>query len=217
MKRSLIKLLSGVGIFISLMLFAVENTDPAIGFLVASLIGIGYLYQSTYDQKVRAESFEKEAMEKKINEMVAVADTISNGGVIPVAPKSNAILKSDEICHFSGNCELYGFIKRKLSIGSGNARIGIMKGFSISTPSVRSYDSEDSFERTDAGELSITNKRVIFTGLKSSFEIPLQKIIGISSEDDSICINSNGQSIYLKLDAGSNAIAESVIRRLASS
>lgn len=205
----LIYILGGIS-----LIFLVAGNLPGAAF--AALLTVGGV--STYRHK-KAEFIDTEhRLEHQQNSHDIQASQVLvsriNSGDLPVELSFKALLKKNEVCHFSTEAELYEMRSQRYSTGSGSARVRVAKGFSVSTGSTRSYHSERVLTRISGGELSITSKRVIFSGNEKSFECPIGKVISADHNNETFVIQYGNEPKYLTMDTGKSLIAVAVLKKL---
>jgi hypothetical protein len=98
-------------------------------------------------------------------------------------------LQKKEVCHFS--CSARQFEMRtelvRVNYGGPSARIRIMKGVYYRFGSVQTQRiTRDVLREVDAGDLYVTNKRVIFDGAKKNSVVRLSNILAITPYTDAV-------------------------------
>ncbi|NIG17431.1 hypothetical protein F3J37_01895 [Pantoea sp. Al-1710] len=207
----LIYILGGIS-----FVFLVAGNLPGAAF--AALLTVGGV--STYRHKKNEfiDAGHRLEYQKNSNDIHASQLLVSriNSGDLPVELSLKALLKKNEVCHFSTEAELYEMRSKRYSTGSGSARVRVAKGFSVSTGSTRSYHTERILTKISMGELSITNKRVIFSGSEKSFECPIGKVINADDNNETLVIQYGNEPKYLNMDIGKSLIAVAVLKKLIS-
>lgn len=104
---------------------------------------------------------------------------LSADDALPVVP-SNVMLSDGEVCHYCGTAT---HVKTKnvvvgYSGGSRGASIKIAKGMSVRVGAQKAAPIRGDVQERTPGVLSITNKRVVFSGNKGAFD---KKITALSS------------------------------------
>ncbi len=92
--------------------------------------------------------------------------------------QSNLILSDGETCHYSGNAT---FVKTKnvvVGYSGGNSGVSIGKSYRVGSQNV-SIKRSNVKERTP-GVLSITNKRIVFSGNKGAFDKKIKDLSAIT-------------------------------------
>ncbi|NLA39727.1 MAG: hypothetical protein GX882_10220, partial [Methanomicrobiales archaeon] len=83
---------------------------------------------------------------------------------------------------------------RKTYGGGGGPSIRIAKGVYFRTGGFASRsESHEEIKEIDSGTLTLTNRRLVFTGRKRTVNVPLGKIVGMEPYRDAIAINRDGK------------------------
>ncbi len=83
---------------------------------------------------------------------------------------------------------------RKTYGGGGGPSIRIAKGVYFRTGGFASQsESHEEIREIDSGTLTLTNRRMVFTGAKRTVNVPLGKIVGMEPYKDAIAINRDGK------------------------
>lgn len=119
---------------------------------------------------------------------------------LPVISTSNILLSNGEICHYCGPAT---FVKTKnvvigYSGGSRGSSIRIAKGMSVKVGAHKASPIRgDVQERTD-GILSITNKRVVFSGNKGAFDRKISTLSAVTPYKNGIAFQFNDKQYPLE-------------------
>lgn len=120
-----------------------------------------------------------------------------NDGEIPKINISNLILKEDEFCCYVDNAETY----RDKTITTGYTRKGagvsvrVAKGLNYHTGGGGSQAIRETQRTTYSGILYLTNKRVIFTSQKDSFDKDINKLTSVTETKNGLVIQI-GSDMY---------------------
>lgn len=103
-------------------------------------------------------------------------------GEIPILEHAEIILRKNEICHYSYPVQLIEIRKRTQYVGgSKGVSVRIAKGLSYR---VGGFNGErvttEHNEITDCGDLTVTNKRVVFQGSKKNVTYTIGSITAIN-------------------------------------
>lgn len=106
---------------------------------------------------------------------------------LPVV-QSNVILASGEVCHY---CAPAAFVKTKnvvvgYSGGSGGSTIRVAKGVSFRVGSQKASPVRGDVQEKSPGILSITNRRIVFSGNKGAFDKQISNLTAITPYYDGI-------------------------------
>ena len=118
-------------------------------------------------------------------------------GEIPKINISNLILKEDEYCCYVDNAETY----RDKTITTGYTRKGagvsfrVTKDLSYHTGGGGSQAIRETQRTTYSGILYLTNKRVIFTSQKDSFDKDINKLTSVTETKNGIVVQI-GSDMY---------------------
>jgi tellurite resistance protein len=122
-------------------------------------------------------------------------------GILPVV-HADISLQKNENCHLivDINWLEQRTVTKRINYGGARVRIKITKGFYVTSGSIQTQRiTEDVWKNIDSGKIFLTNKRVIFMGLKANKTIALKKILDFS-------VYSNG--IQLEKDSGKSPFFE---------
>lgn len=126
--------------------------------------------------------------------------TISRG-VFPELQVS-LLLKPNEICHFMSPAQLMEELTKTRYVGgSHGASFRVAKGVTFRTGSFRGQPIKENYAKiTDDGTLYVTNKKVLFVGMKKNVSYPINKIVDITKYTDGIKFqkeNENKPRVFL--------------------
>lgn len=131
---------------------------------------------------------------------IRILTEIKNG-TPPLQSSVNVILKKNETTYWQENVSLLEVrvTGRSYQGGSRGVNLRLAKGVSFRVGNKRgSQVSEKSIVSVASGNFIITNKRIMFNNIEKSFDIRLDKIIGLNFADDGIVFNtSNRQKPYI--------------------
>lgn len=119
---------------------------------------------------------------------------------LPVILTSNVLLSNGEICHYSGTAT---FVKTKnvvvgYSGGSRGSTIRIAKGMSVRVGAHKASPIRDDVQERTEGVLSITNKRVVFSGNKGAFDEKISTLSTITPYKNGIAFQFNDKQYPLE-------------------
>lgn len=141
--------------------------------------------------------------------------TFNDISELPAVQPLGLILQGSEVCHFSENAS-YVEIKnvvvgRRTNGGGRSARIF---GVRVSAGSSYSQSVRDNIAIKTPGTFSITNQRVVFSGMKGAFNKKLSDITALTGYDDGIGFQFNDKHFVIQME---NALlAQSVLNLLLS-
>ncbi len=141
--------------------------------------------------------------------------TFNDVSELPVVQPLGLILQASEVCHFSENAS-YVEIKnvvvgRRTSGGGRSARIF---GVRVSAGRAYSQSVRDNIAIKTPGTFSITNQRVVFSGMKGAFNKKLSDITALTGYDDGIGFQFNDRHFVIQME---NApLAQAVLNLLLS-
>jgi hypothetical protein len=120
-------------------------------------------------------------------------------------------LPKNEKCYYTTNVEWLEnrTVTKRINYGGPSFRLKIMKGvyYNAGSAKVQRITSEELIS-IDHGQLFITNKRLIFIGLKKNTNIQLNKILSITPFRDGIGIDKeSGKSPILKTTINADIMA----------
>ena len=119
---------------------------------------------------------------------------------LPVITTSNLMLSSGEICHYCGPAT---FVKTKnvvvgYSGGHAGASIRVAKGMSIRTGSSKVAPIRGNVQERTPGILSISNKRVVFSGNKGAFDKKISALSAVTPYQNGIAFQFGDQQYPLE-------------------
>lgn len=121
---------------------------------------------------------------------VSVSRTLAPTDSLPVETAPNIILSDGEVCHYCGPA---AHIKQKnvvvgYSGGSRGTSVRIAKGATVRLGSSKASPVRGDVQDRSDGILSITNKRVIFSGVKVSFDKKISSLSAVTPGQDGIVL-----------------------------
>lgn len=116
--------------------------------------------------------------------------TLAPTDSLPIETAPNIILSDGEICHYCGPA---AHIKLKnvvvgYSGGSRGTSVRIAKGATVRLGSSKASPVRGDVQDRSDGILSITNKRVIFSGVKVSFDKKISSLSAVTPSQDGIVL-----------------------------
>lgn len=107
---------------------------------------------------------------------------------LPVVQPSGVLLTAGEVCHY---CEPATHVKIKNVVvgytgGSRGVNIRVMKGMSYRVGAQKSQPIRGNVEERFPGVLTITNKRIIFSGAKGAFDKKWTQLSSITPHSDGV-------------------------------
>jgi hypothetical protein len=149
-------------------------------FAIGGAIGLGVWL---INELANTNKSQPVTMERQAAETIALFQQADlNRGFTPVA--NDLRLANDEICVFCDKAHLREVRPHRYSVG-GSVRV--MRGVYVGQ---RQYESKDSFDVVDAGEVFITNKRLVFTGLKTTINTAFKDIVSLDMHTDGLFLHS---------------------------
>ena len=141
--------------------------------------------------------------------------TFNDVSELPVVQPLGLILQASEVCHFSENAsyvEIKNVVVGRLTSGGGrSARIF---GVRVSAGRAYSQSVRDNIAIKTPGTFSITNQRVVFSGMKGAFNKKLSDITALTGYDDGIGFQFNDRHFVIQME---NApLAQAVLNLLLS-
>lgn len=119
---------------------------------------------------------------------------------LPVIVSPNLLLNKDEVCHYYGPAT---FVKTKnvvvgYSGGSRGTTIRIAKGMSVKVGAHKASPIRGDIQERTNGVLSITNKRVIFSGNKGAFDKKILSLSAVTPYKNGIAFQFNDKQYPLE-------------------
>lgn len=143
-------------------------------------------------------------------------------GKLPVTP-TNMILQKNEICHWTAPAKLCEerVISKHYKGGYSGVSFRVARGVYFRTGGFRGHPVvEKGVIEIDSGNLNITNKRVVFSGVKKTAVFPYKKLVDIQLFKDAFQITKEGRSKaqFFKVDDMEvvTAIISGAVRRFVS-
>ena len=136
---------------------------------------------------------------------------------LPIVSSPHLMLSNGEICHY---CAPATFVKTKnvvvgYSSGSRGASIRIAKGMSIRIGAHRAQPIRGDVQERTPGILSITNKRVVFSGTKGSFDKKISSLSAVTPYQNGIAFQF-GEKQY-PLDSNESKYIYEILARIVNS
>ncbi len=119
---------------------------------------------------------------------------------LPVIVSSNLMLSNGEICHYCGPAT---FVKTKNVVvgyagGSRGTSIRIAKGMSVRVGAQKAAPIRGDVQERTPGILSVTNKRVVFSGNKGAFDKKLSALSAVTPYQNGIAFQFGEQQYPLE-------------------
>lgn len=119
---------------------------------------------------------------------------------LPVITTSNLMLSNGEVCHYCGSAT---FVKTKnvvvgYSGGSRGASIRIAKGMSYRIGAQKAAPIRGDVQERTPGILSVTNKRVVFSGNKGAFDKKITALSAVTPYKNGIAFQFGDQQYPLE-------------------
>lgn len=119
---------------------------------------------------------------------------------LPVISTSNVLLSNGEICHYCGTAV---FVKTKnvvvgYSGGNRGSTIRIAKGMSVRVGAHKASPIRGNVQERTEGVLSITNKRVVFSGNKGAFDKKISTLSAVTPYRNGIAFQFNDKQYPLE-------------------
>ena len=132
---------------------------------------------------------------------------------LPIIMSSNALMTEGEYCHYYSQAI---FVKTKNVVvgytgGSNGVSVRVMKGMSVRVGASKSTPIRSDVQEKYQGMLTITNKRIIFSGVKGSFDKKISSLSTITPLEDGIVFQF-GEKQYPLLCNDSNYIYQIIAR-----
>lgn len=125
---------------------------------------------------------------------------LSADNALPVVP-SNVMLSNGEVCHYCGAAT---HVKTKnvvvgYSSGSHGTSIRIAKGMSVRLGAHKASPVRGDVQERTPGVLSITNKRVVFSGNKGAFDKKITALSAVTPYQNGIAFQFGDQQYPLEI------------------
>ena len=127
---------------------------------------------------------------------------------------TNIIIKEDEIAFLECNSTLLE-TRSVRYYESGRVGLRVAKRLYVGSSSGTSHSQEE-LKHIDAGTLTLTNKRLVFTGLTNSRNIPISKLIAVNYFMDSIKVTTETRQKSLVFTVPNSLIWTFAIKIVAS-
>ena len=153
-----------------------------------------------------------QAINEALNESNGGSNGFSNnGGTV----KTNVILTDGENCYY---CQQASFAKTKNVVvgytgGGAGASVRVAKGLSLHTGSSAKQAIRRDVVEKYPGLLTITNKRVVFSGTKGSFDKSLSSLSAVTPYKDAVAFQFGNNSFPLivrNVNVVTNAVEQAV-------
>lgn len=136
---------------------------------------------------------------------------------LPVVNATNIILFNGEVCHY---CSAATYVKTKnvvvgYSGGSQGVSIRVAKGMSYRVGASKAAPVRGNVEERTNGLLSITNKRIVFSGAKGAFDKKLTALSSVTPYKNAIDFQFGTQSF--SLETKQSEIIYSILARIINS
>jgi hypothetical protein len=184
-----------------------------LGFLFTLL---GYMLRSNYremlsnareNQKLALQTGQR--LDAEAEEWIA---SMKERGLLTV--ESSIILKADEVAYYEAPSALYETGAVLYSTGGGLG-FRVAEGVYLGGGGARSL-SEQEWTQLDAGMLTVTNTRLVFSGAKADRVVPLKKIVSANSASLSqVKVTAEDHQTSMLFDAANPVILANIVDLLA--
>lgn len=125
---------------------------------------------------------------------------LAHTDALPIVMESNLLLSQGEVCHYSGAAT---HVKTKnvvvgYSGGSRGTSIRIAKGMSVRLGAHKAAPVRGDVQERTSGVLSITNKRVVFSGNKGAFDKKITALSAVTPYQNCIAFQFGNQQYPLE-------------------
>ncbi len=210
--KAVLKLLLVISVVCFVLGAIVIGNDNTPGGIALLVIGVLFLVSYTnYNEKLSSKEASAAIEKRQTSQAYETIATINRQG-LPMALPMKAILKKNELCHFSEFGELLEMRTVRYSSSGPSIRIRVAKGISIGGRTSSSSAIKE-LQSVAQGEFVITNKRVIFSGDNKSFEAPIGKIISVDERQDGISLHYGASTRHVRMSVGSGVVASTIIKK----
>ncbi len=147
------------------------------------LFGIGWMYDCVVYFINALKGQRSIGKAKKISDR-----TLADDEPLPLVQSSNVLMTNGEVCHYY---EQATFVKTKNVVtgytgGSRGVSVRIMKGMSYHVGASKSKPIRGNVQEKTPGMLTITNKRIVFSGSKGAFDKKITSLSSITPHIDGV-------------------------------
>jgi hypothetical protein len=143
-----------------------------------------------------------------------------NHGELPRL-STDIILPKNEICHYVQNVDWYEqrVVRGNINYAGPTYRLKIAKGFYYRVGSIKyAQQSKEQLQKIDSGKVYITNKRVLFVGIKKNTTIQYSKIINVHPYKNGVeIIKDSGKNPFLSFEYNIDEFTALLTRLIANS
>ena len=196
------------------------------GFLsllfLGAIIGIIIYFKNKNKQQEEQETKEAEEIRIKEEELLKEKweekkkELETNG--LPIITDETLQLTKNEVCHFAGDA-YYCKIKNQTVGYEGGSRgtsFRLMKGVSFRIGNHRGHYIKEEFVEKTNGIIYLTNKKIVFTGLKNSSVIRYTHIINLGVAENMLQIQTEKKTYLFEIVDSFNfmLILEHIINKI---
>jgi hypothetical protein len=119
-----------------------------------------------------------------------------NDGRLPEIDEPHLMTKRGEVVHAEIPANLLKeVVKREMRAGYGGVSFRVAKGVRFHTGGVRGHSvvTGTEVQVADSGVLSVSSKRVVFAGQRSTVEVPYTKLVGINVFEDGVQLHASNR------------------------
>ncbi len=173
-----------------------KNGMGVLYLCTVGLFGVGWMYDCVvyFINALKGK--------RSIGRKAGVNDrTLADDEPLPVVDNSNALLSAGEICHYYAQAT---HVKTKNVVvgytgGSRGVNIRVMKGMSYRVGAAKSQPIRDNVQEKTPGMLTITNKRIIFSGSKGAFDKKITSLSSLTPHSDGVSFQFGDKQYPLML------------------
>lgn len=176
-----------------------KDKEIGMGFLylfTVGLLGVGWLYDCYRYLRAAIRG------ERIIGAAKKDTRRLADDEPLPVVQNTNALLNRDEICRYYGPAAFLEVRNVVVGYKGGNSgfSIPITKNMTYHTSSSNARPIRKNVQNATPGMLTITDRRIIFSGNKGTFDKKLSELSSITPYSDGISFQFGQKQYPLKTD-----------------
>lgn len=203
MKKCIILVVAGIVCFAS----CAGDPEAFLGGVIIAAVCFLFAFRAFKKAQVEKQSIQ--------TALATIAKFEANG--LPPVPCNGIALKNDEEAYFAAPAKTYTSKERVTGYtgGSRGVNIHVMKGVNFRVGNHRAKPVRKQVYTYHAGDLVVTNKRVVFVSAEGSFDFPLGKISAVKqTAKNSITIVAGNTSKNLLLTPANAVYVQAVVSEL---
>lgn len=193
-----------------------EEAGAILFFLILFLLGLPFVWLSSWRKKRRKEREEVAALRAKTARRERAESELRNarlaGEINPVEDALPVMLEKDETAYW---CEPSALTETRTerSFAGFTTDWQALEAFSLGTVHAKEK-TKDVWKQIDAGHLVVTDRRILFVGSAEQRTIPFDRVVSIQGSPEAIVVGASGLAKKMFFSSRNGLLAEWTAKNL---